>query len=137
MIIISTSLTRGQPSPRFHVKAWLPFRNCEMDYSLAFLTHLAILNLRGVTTVKKIFTFMAPRFQYYRTRGKSFCLHTDYFEQKKKMMRQCIIKLPIKTKIKQMTKNLKWTLFGTYIFGIGYEIKDSQVFIQPLSNKQP
>ena len=31
--IISTSLTvRTQPSPRFHVKAWLPFRNCEMDY---------------------------------------------------------------------------------------------------------
>ena len=33
MIIISTSLTvRGQPSPRFYVEAWLPFRNCEMDY---------------------------------------------------------------------------------------------------------
>ena len=35
MIIISTSLNvRGQPSPRFHVEAWLPFRNCEMDYFL-------------------------------------------------------------------------------------------------------
>ena len=22
----------GQPSPRFHVEAWLPFRNCEMVY---------------------------------------------------------------------------------------------------------
>ena len=33
MSIISTSLTmRGQPSPRFHVEAWLAFRNCEMDY---------------------------------------------------------------------------------------------------------
>ena len=33
MIIIFTSLTvRGQPSPRFYVEAWLPFRNCEMDY---------------------------------------------------------------------------------------------------------
>ena len=33
MIVISTSLTvRGQPSPRFHVEAWLPFRNCEIDY---------------------------------------------------------------------------------------------------------
>ena len=33
VIIISTSLTvRGQPSPRFHVEAWLPFKNCEMDY---------------------------------------------------------------------------------------------------------
>ena len=30
-IIISTFLTvRGQPLPRFHVEAWLPFRNCEM-----------------------------------------------------------------------------------------------------------
>ena len=34
MIVISTSLTmRGKPSPRFHVKAWLPFRNCEMYHS--------------------------------------------------------------------------------------------------------
>ena len=33
MIIISTSLTKpGQPSPRFHVEAWLSFRNCEMVY---------------------------------------------------------------------------------------------------------
>ena len=33
MIIICTSLTvRGQPSPRFHVEAWLPFRNREKDY---------------------------------------------------------------------------------------------------------
>ena len=33
MIIISTSLTvPGQPSPWFRVEAWLPFRNCEMDY---------------------------------------------------------------------------------------------------------
>ena len=33
MSIIFTSLTvRGQPSPRFHVEAWLLFRNCEMDY---------------------------------------------------------------------------------------------------------
>ena len=35
MIIISTSLTvPGQPSPRFHVEAWLCFRNREMDYWL-------------------------------------------------------------------------------------------------------
>ena len=34
MSIISTSLTvLGQPSPRFHVEALLPFRNREMDYS--------------------------------------------------------------------------------------------------------
>ena len=33
MSIISTSLTvRTQPSPRFPVEAWLPFRSCEMDY---------------------------------------------------------------------------------------------------------
>ena len=33
MIIISTSVTvRGQPSSRFHVEAWLPFRNCEIVY---------------------------------------------------------------------------------------------------------
>ena len=33
MIIISTSLTvTAHPSPRFHIEAWLPFRNCEMDY---------------------------------------------------------------------------------------------------------
>ena len=32
MSIISTSLNvRAQPSPRFHVEAWLPFRNREMD----------------------------------------------------------------------------------------------------------
>ena len=34
VIIISSSLTvPGQPSPRFHVEAWLPFRNHEMDMS--------------------------------------------------------------------------------------------------------
>ena len=33
MIIISTSPTvPGQFSPRFHVEAWLHFRNREMDY---------------------------------------------------------------------------------------------------------
>ena len=33
MSIISTSLTvPGYLSPRFHVEAWLPFGNCEMDY---------------------------------------------------------------------------------------------------------
>ena len=36
MSIISTSLTvPGQPSPRFHVEAWLPSRNREMDLSLS------------------------------------------------------------------------------------------------------
>ena len=33
MSTISTSLTvPGKPSSRFHVEAWLPFRNCEIDY---------------------------------------------------------------------------------------------------------
>ena len=35
MSIISTSLTvRTQPWPRFHIEAWLPFWNREMDYLL-------------------------------------------------------------------------------------------------------
>ena len=34
VITISTSLkVTGEPSPRFHVEAWLLFRNREMDYS--------------------------------------------------------------------------------------------------------
>ena len=37
MIVIFTSLAvQGHPSPWFHVEAWLPFRNCEMDYSTMF-----------------------------------------------------------------------------------------------------
>ena len=36
MIFISTSLTvSGHHKPRFHVEAWLPFRNCEMVYYTA------------------------------------------------------------------------------------------------------
>ena len=44
MSIISTSLTvLGQPSPQFHVEAWLPFRNCEMDYlSLLFIVYVIV-----------------------------------------------------------------------------------------------
>ena len=39
MIIISTSLAmRGQPSPRFHVEAWLPFRKYEKDYDIIHST---------------------------------------------------------------------------------------------------
>ena len=35
MSIISTPLTvPGQPKLQFHVEAWLPFRNRELDYSL-------------------------------------------------------------------------------------------------------
>ena len=38
MSIISTSLTvPGKPSPRFHIEAWLPSRNCEMDYHPLFV----------------------------------------------------------------------------------------------------
>ena len=40
MIIISTSLTvPGQHSPQFHVEAWLPFRNREMDYYVLVKLH--------------------------------------------------------------------------------------------------
>ena len=40
MIMISTSLTvPTQPSPRFHVEAWLPFRNCEKDYCFTNQPH--------------------------------------------------------------------------------------------------
>ena len=40
MIIFSTSLTvPEQPSPWFHVEAWLPFRNREMDYLELIRSH--------------------------------------------------------------------------------------------------
>ena len=50
MSVICTSLTvRAQPSPRFHVEAWLPFRNFEVDYcysiSLLLLASLLLLLL--------------------------------------------------------------------------------------------
>ena len=31
-VICAPLTVRTQPLPRFHVEAWLPFRNCEMDY---------------------------------------------------------------------------------------------------------
>ena len=48
MSVICTSLTvPAQPSPRFHVEAWLPFRNFEVDYcysiSLLLLASLLLL----------------------------------------------------------------------------------------------
>ena len=44
MIIISTSLTViGQPSPRFHVEAWLPFRNCEIVYYQVKIAYVYML----------------------------------------------------------------------------------------------
>ena len=49
MIIISTSLTvPAQPSPRFHVEAWLPFRNREMDYC-SVKTKVGMLMKRNVS----------------------------------------------------------------------------------------
>ena len=40
ILIISTSPTVPEkPSPRFHVEAWLPFRNREMDYCLIIREH--------------------------------------------------------------------------------------------------
>ena len=45
MPIISTSLTvSGHPRPQFHVEAWLPFRNCEMVYSVV-LEHTVYQNI--------------------------------------------------------------------------------------------
>ena len=44
MIIISSSLTvPTQPSPWFHLEAWLPFRNREMDYSTVLLSVLLVI----------------------------------------------------------------------------------------------
>ena len=41
MITISTSLTvSSQSSPRFHVEARLPFKNCEIDYSAAVMLRI-------------------------------------------------------------------------------------------------
>ena len=48
MITISTSLTApGQPRPRFHVEAWSPFRNREMDYCIELERNLSVLPLRA------------------------------------------------------------------------------------------
>ena len=56
MIIISTSQTvLGQPSPRFHIEAWLPFRNCEMDYLLIEKPVLPSHTLNNMnSSIKKI-----------------------------------------------------------------------------------
>ena len=44
MIIISSSLAvPTQPSPRFHLEAWLPFMNREMDYSTVLLSVLLVI----------------------------------------------------------------------------------------------
>ena len=49
MIIISTSLTvPTQPSPRFHVEAWLPFRNCEMDYIRIYSREDSLIAWRSI-----------------------------------------------------------------------------------------
>ena len=50
MKIVSTSLiVPGQPSPRFHVEAWLPFRNREMDYqqSIAIWSNIYVYRQEG------------------------------------------------------------------------------------------
>ena len=50
MSIISTSLTvRGQPSSRFHVEAWLPFRNCEMVYYVLAKTEFEVVVLTSLS----------------------------------------------------------------------------------------
>ena len=51
MSIVSTSPTvPGQPLPRFHIEAWLPFRNCEMVYgvlpeTVLFRRHVGVLEI--------------------------------------------------------------------------------------------
>ena len=49
MSIVCASLTvRVQPSPRFHVEAWLPFRNCEIDiFGGRFFKHLLGMKTKG------------------------------------------------------------------------------------------
>ena len=55
MIIISIFLTvPGQPSPRFHMEAWLPFRNREMDYLTALYTKTVLWAL--LYSVRYIYT---------------------------------------------------------------------------------
>ena len=50
MIIISTFLTvPSQPSPQFHVEAWLPFRNCEMVYSNLWMERVLLIIDQGQT----------------------------------------------------------------------------------------
>ena len=47
--ITSNSVTvPGQPSPRFHVEAWLPFRNCEMDYSNETVFNNCVVGLNDI-----------------------------------------------------------------------------------------
>ena len=66
MSIISTFLTvRGQPSPRVHVGAWLPFRYCEMDYSTAFETFQIFI------TVEEISIFNAYVYLYFKNKFKT------------------------------------------------------------------
>ena len=61
MSIISTSLTvPGQPSPRFHVEAWLPFSNCEMDY-------WSIVDIFDFRTQSKFSLLLAAKKQHFST----------------------------------------------------------------------
>ena len=46
MVIMPTSLTvPGLPSPRFHVEAWLPFRNREMDYYMISMPFVRVVRV--------------------------------------------------------------------------------------------
>ena len=68
MSFISTSLTvraRGQPSPRFHVEAWLLFRNCEMDdYVFCLFFLLYILGFENVGVFISNFVELALHLAY-------------------------------------------------------------------------
>ena len=61
-MIISTSLAVPvQSSPRFHVEAWLPFGNREMDYSVHDMDSLAvkISDANNETATMTIVIFLA------------------------------------------------------------------------------
>ena len=63
MSVISTSLTvPGQPSPRFHGEAWLPFRNREMDYYCKYFhTYIFLMTLWKIFAVDTQFKQLRKR----------------------------------------------------------------------------
>ena len=66
MIVISTSLTvRGQPSPRFRVEAWLPFRNRELDYcGYTNATSGTCTSFKKTQNYYAFFAFMNSKYEF-------------------------------------------------------------------------
>ena len=65
MSTISTSLAVREQTPRFHVEAWLPFRNREMDYSSlggatnkSFLTQIVLVKGRRSSSLPQVLYYM-------------------------------------------------------------------------------